>query len=118
MLPNVYQTLRLNAALVSLINTRIYRHGAAPQDVVKPYITWFLVSGNPVDNVSSTPCSDFDLVQIDCWSETDTGVESIAYAVRSALDSAGITNRFILNTRENDTKLYRIAVEANFIRSR
>ena len=118
MLPNVYQTIRQNSTVVSTVGTRIYRHGSAPQNVQKPYITWFLVSGNPYDNVSAAPCGDRDMVQIDCWSETDEQVETLAYAVRSALDSNLITNRMVINSRENDTKLYRIAIEADFIASR
>lgn len=118
MLPNVYQILRSNATIVSTVATRIYRHGSAPQDVVKPYITWVLSSGNPENNVSGAPCSDKDTVQIDCWSESDTQVETLAYAVRQALDNNLIVNRIVMNMRESDTKLYRIALEADIIASR
>jgi len=118
MLTNVYQILRLNATVVSTVATRIYRHGSAPQDVVKPYITWFLVTGQPQDILNAAPCHDRDTIQIDCWSETDTGVETLAYAVRAALDNQLISNRIIIDTRETDTKLYRIALEADFIASR
>ena len=118
MLPNVYQTLRLNSTVVSTVDKRIYRHGSAPQNVAKPYITWFMVSGVPENNISTAPCSDRDSVQIDCWSESDTEVETLAYSVRAALDSQLIANRMVVNNRENDTKLYRIAIEADFIRPR
>lgn len=118
MLPNVYQQLRTNSTVVNLVGTRIYRHGSAPQDVTKPYITWSLSMGMPQDVLNAAPCHDKDTVQIDCWSETDEGIENLAYAVRSALDSALISNRIMLNTRETDTKLYRITVEADIIRSR
>ena len=118
MLPNVYQLIRQNSTVVSTVGTRIYRHGSAPQNVQKPYVTWFLVSGNPYDNVSQSPSADRDLVQIDCWSETDEQVETLAYAIRSALYSNLITNRMVINSRENDTKLYRSAIEADFIASR
>lgn len=118
MLPNVYQTLRSNSTVVSTVGTRIYRHGSAPQNVQKPYITWSLASGNPENVLSSSPCADRDIVQIDCWSETDEGIETLAYAVRDALDSAMIANRFTINMRETDTKLYRMAIEADFIASR
>lgn len=118
MLPNVYQMLRSNSTIVSTVDKRIYRHGSAPQNVVKPYITWFLVSGIPENNISSAPCSDRDTVQIDCWCEGDTDVETLAYAVQSVLDSNMIANRIVIDSRENDTKLYRIALEADFIRSR
>lgn len=117
-LQNVYQVLRSNATVVSTVGTRIYRHGAAPQDVTKPYITWFMVSGTPQDVINAAPCHDKDTIQIDCWSETDAGVETLAYAVRAALDSQLISNRIIIDSRETDTKLYRMALEADFIASR
>lgn len=115
---NVYQVLRGNATVVSTVATRIYRHGSAPQDVQKPYITWSMVSGMPQDVLNAAPCHDRDMIQIDCWSESDTQVETLAYAVRSALDSQLISNRFILDNRETDTKLYRMSLEADFIASR
>lgn len=118
MLPNLYQALRENVTVVSIVDKRIYRHGSAPQNVTKPYITWFMVTGTPVDVINAAPCSDRDTVQIDCWSETDEGIESLAYAVRQALDSKLISNRIVINMRDNDTKLYRIAIEADFIASR
>lgn len=118
MLPNVYQVLRNDSTVKSTVGTRIYRHGSAPQDVTKPYITWFVVTGTPQDVLNAPPCHDFDTVQIDCWSETDTQIETLAYAVRAALDGQLISNRIIIDNRETDTKLYRIALEADFIASR
>lgn len=118
MLPNVYQILRSNANVLSIVSNRIYRHGSAPQDVQKPYITWVLSSGQPENVLNASPCFDRNVVQIDCWSETDTGVETLAYAVRDAIDSVMASNRFTVNLRETDTKLYRMTIEADFIASR
>lgn len=119
-LPAVFPALNTAAikAIVGSSPIRIYRHGQAPEGTVRPYITWFVVSGNPVDQVSGTPCADMDTVQIDCWSEADAQVETLADAVRSALDSAGVYNRVRVNNFEPDTKLYRIGIEADFITPR
>jgi hypothetical protein len=118
MLPNIYSILRANATVLSTVSTRIYRHGAAPQDVVKPYVTWFVVTGMPEIQISGTPCADMDTIQIDVWHETDTGVETLAYAVRAALDTAKFANRMIQDLRETDTRLYRISFEVDVIQSR
>lgn len=118
MLPLVYPLLRSSPAIIDAVGAAIYRHGTAPQDVSRPYITWLLVSGRPQDQLSGSPCVDFDLVQIDVWSEADTQVEQIAYAVRDVLDAAGHANRMVMNTFDKDTKLYRLAIEVDFIRSR
>lgn len=120
MLPAVFLTLQTPAVLAIVGGTpvRIFRHGAAPQDTEKPYVTWFEVAGQPYDQLSGTPCGDFDSVQIDCWSMSDLQVEQLAAAVRDAVDMAGIANRIVVNLRDPDTKLYRIGLEADFINSR
>lgn len=118
MLPNIYAILRANSTVLSTVATRIYRHGAAPQDVLKPYITWFVVSGVPELQISGSPCMDVDTIHIDIWSETDSSIETLAYAVRDALDDANHANQMILNLRETDTKLYRIGFQTDIIRSR
>lgn len=118
MLPNIYSILRSNSTVSSTVSTRIYRHGAAPQDVVKPYITWFVVFGMPELQISGTPDSDMDTIQVDIWSESDQGVETLAYAARTAFDNAGHAARIIQNLREADTRLYRISLEVDIIQSR
>lgn len=118
MFPPVYQTLRANATVLSTVGDRIGRHSEVPQDTSKPYITWFIVSGQPTDQISGTPDSDFVTVQIDCWSLSDAGIKTLAEAVRDALDTAGHHNRVRVNLREPDTRLYRVGIEADFITQR
>lgn len=119
MLPKVFPVLTTPAVLAIVGGTpvRIFRHGAAPQDTAKPYVTWFEVTGQPYDQISGLPCGDFDSVQIDCWSMDDTQVETLARAVRDAVDAAGFSNRLVINHRDLDTKLYRIGLQADFINS-
>jgi len=119
MLPKVFPVLKTPAvlAIVGGDPVRIFRHGAAPQDTAKPYVTWFEVGGQPYDQISGPPCGDFDSVQIDCWSMDDTQVETLARAVRDAVDAAGFANRLVINHRDPDTKLYRIGLQADFINS-
>ena len=116
MLPLVYKTVR-TPAVIAQIKTRIYRHGAAPQTVQRPYVTWFVVSGQPFDTLVA-PCGDRFTVQIDCWSESDIEVEQLASSVRTALDTAQITNTIAVNSYEPETKLYRIGLQADFIDNR
>ena len=118
MFPNVYETLRANATVKSVVGEKIGRHGSMPQQTEPPYITWFTVSGQPEDQISGAPDTDVDTVQIDCWSSKDDEVVSLARAVRDALDAAGIANRVVVDTRETDTKLYRVGIDADFITNR
>jgi len=119
-LPFVYRLLNVPSLLAYVGGdpVRIFRHGKAPQGVTKPYITWFVVAGQPYDQISGAPLDDFDTVQVDCWSNDDTQVEQMATAVRDAFDAAGLSNRLASDTYEAETDTYRIGVEADFIRSR
>lgn len=118
MLPPVYALLAATPAVVAVVGDRIYGHGEAPQDTARPYITHFDVTDQPFDQISGTPCADRDTVQIDCWHQTKPGIRALAIAVRDAMDAAGHHNRVVVNTRETDTKLYRVALQADFIASR
>lgn len=114
MLPNIYQILRESAqvkAIVGASPSRIYRHESAPQDTTKPYITWLVITGLPQNTLSEAPEIDAMSVQIDCWHQTDKGVEALAVAVRDAMEVVSHMTGIILNEREQQTKLYRVALQ-------
>lgn len=117
MFPPVYRTLRADA-VIAIVADRIARHGEISQNEIRPYITWSIVVGNPHDHLSGPPPSDFTTVDINCWHQTDAGIEALALAVRGALDEAGHHNRVQVNLRDPDTKLYRVGIEADFITQR
>ena len=109
-------------AVTAIVGDRIFSSGMAPQGVITPYITWFVVDGQPYDQISGAPCGDSDLIQIDCYAGPDDRQEKVcidlAKAVRDALDAAGQVNRLIINHRETDTRLFRIGQQVDFILSR
>lgn len=117
MFPPVYRTIR-TTAVAAIVGNRIGRHGEVAQDERRPYIVWQIATDNPHDHLSGPPVSDFTTVQIDCYHATDDGVESLAAAVRAALDAALIVNRVTLDHRDPDTRLYRVSIDADFITQR
>lgn len=119
----VYRTINTAAVRDIVGDTpRIFSSGSAPQGVAAPYITWFLVAGSPYDHLSGAPGADNDSIQIDCWAGPSDDQEivcvTLARTVRQALDAAGEANRIIINTRESDTKLFRIGLQVDFIHNR
>lgn len=122
MFPRIYDLLRSNATILSMVGTKIGRHGSIPQGTAAPYITWFVVVDDPHNTLSEPPESDTDKVQIDCWAgpsdAADADVARLARAVREALDAAGHHNRVVVDHREPDTKLYRVGIEADLITQR
>lgn len=117
----VFKTLS-TPGVTTIVDDRIYSSGRAPQGVIKPYITWFVVNGSPDNHLSGPPISDDDLVQIDCYAGPGDDQEAICLAiakqVRAALDDAGQSNRVIINHREADTGLFRIGIQTNFLYNR
>jgi hypothetical protein len=121
MLPPVFQTLKASNDVKNIVGTnppRIYRHGSAPQDTSKPYITWFLVGGSPENNLSGTPSTDRQVVQVDCWHQTDAGVETLATAVRDAIEPHAHMTGSPIDGREPETKLYRMGLQFDWFNDR
>lgn len=101
--------------VAAIVEKRIGRHGEIPQTERRPYIVWTIVSDAPQLQLSGPPCATFCTVQVDCYHETDAGIEGLAQSVRAALDAAGIANRVVVNRVDPDTKLYRVSLDADFI---
>ena len=113
MFPAVFATLKADTGVKNIVGTnppRIYRHGNAPQDGSKPYLTWFVVTGNPENQLSGLPPTDRVQIQIDCWHQTDAGVETLALAVRDAVEPVAHMVGMPVDLREPETKLFRIAL--------
>jgi hypothetical protein len=119
MLPPIYTWLKVTAVQAIIGNPpRAYRHGDAPQDTTKPYVTWALVSGVPDNELSKAPKSDRYTVQVDCWHTTDAGVEQLATAVRNAIEPYAHMTSMPVNNRDAETKLYRMALQFDVLQTR
>lgn len=114
MLPNILTVLAAASAVTAIVGTtpvRVYRHGSAPQDTARPYITWSVVTGEPANTLSELPGIDRQTIQVDCWHPADAGIEALATAVRNAIEPYAHLTATLINEREPDTKLYRIALQ-------
>ena len=118
MLPPIYTILSAAPAVSAIVGSRIYPHADAPLDVTAPYITWFIVSAPPEIQLSGTPTHDRFTVQVDCWHQTSSGVTSLTSAARAALEAQCNVTNLLLNQRDTDTKLYRIALQLDYFLNR
>ena len=114
MLPPIYTILSTNTAVKNIVSTRIYPHGDAPQDVARPYVTWFLVADAPENNLSELPDIDRQAVQIDIWAESGSAAVQLASAVRNAIEPHAHVTNIALNGREPETGLYRFAIQIDY----
>lgn len=122
MLPTVRGTLNANSAVAELVEDRIYRHGEAPEGVVAPYITWFLVVGAPENVLDGLPPVDRCEIQVDCWSDNggdgDAEIEELAEAVRNALEPEHHMTGVLVNGKDPETRRYRIGMGFTWFLSR
>lgn len=125
MLPPVWTTLRASPRVVDLVGLRIWRAGTAPQDAARqaveqglPYLTWFLVTDVPANTLSERPKADLTVIQIDCWAGGRDGeekVETLAKAVRDALENVAYMTGAPVDGREPSTRLWRMALQFDWI---
>lgn len=126
MLPPIFQALTASSAVKAIVGTppaaRIYRHGAAPQGLIEPYVTWALVTGEPYNTLSELPAVDRQTVQIDCWHPgLPVGakqIELLAEAVRDAIEPYAHMTATLLDLQEPDTKLFRISMQFDWFLAR
>lgn len=111
MLPQIFPVLNVSAvtAFVGTSPARIYRHGAAPQNVTAPYITWFVGGGAPENTFGGAEADQFR-VQVDCWSDSDAQIEQLAEAVRTAMEPHAHLVAYVANERDFQTQRYRIGM--------
>jgi hypothetical protein len=114
MLPAVYDVLASDGAVTELVGRRIFRHGEAPQGVVLPYLTWYLVSGVPENTFDGPPRIDACAVQVDCWSASDSEVERLAVAVRDSIEAVHHMTGVTVNNRDPETGRCRIGMQFMF----
>lgn len=125
MLPVIFPLISADANVTALIGTdpvRFYRHGKAPQNVVAPYCTWFVVSGLPENSLDEVPRVDRFSVQIDCWSNNsgtgDEEVETLAKAIRDAIEPHAHMTGVVVDGVDPDTKRNRIGLQFTIWESR
>jgi hypothetical protein len=117
MLPAVFPLIKAATAVTALIGTnpcRCFRHGSAPQGVVAPYVTWYVVAGTPANTLDDVPRADDFSIQVDCWSDDPVQVETLAAAVRDALELRADMTAVSVNARDPETMRYRIGLTFRF----
>lgn len=114
--PNVYAALSV-PAVTALVAQRIYRNGHAPQDTARPYITWQVVGGGPLNNLSDNPNMDNMRVRVWCYSNESAGsaaARNLAKAVRDALEAVTHVIAGPFDDFEPDTRLFVWVMDAEF----
>lgn len=107
----VYNLLKNDAGVNALVGGRIYPL-VAPQNVVRPYMTYRVISGLKIQCMGGEIYQGDYRFQIDVWSETYSSAKATSTAVKSALvgfmDSNSIS---IEDDYEDETELFRQIID-------
>lgn len=103
--------LKADTALASLIGTRIYPM-TAPQNVVKPYITYQVISDNSNQCMEGAIYQSDVRFQLDGWSTKYSEVKAIKTAVINAILGFKSSNSIsVMDDYEDETLLYRQMID-------
>lgn len=119
----IFTTLNAAPAVVALLKAgsgqlRVYPAGEAPQNVVKPYLTYQQVTGLPENYLGQVPDIDNFGDQIDVYGITLAQVLQIVEVVRDAIEPVAHITAWLGTSREADTRLYRFSFEVDWYTDR
>lgn len=118
MIPPLFQIMSASTAVRAAIGTppsmRFFPFGEADQNTQKPYVTWQIISGIPENYIGQLPDIDDFRVQIDVWAVTQDSANSVAQAVRDAIEPHAYIVGSGNTTRDPETRAYRYMLDAEF----
>ena len=85
----VFSILTNNAGVSAIVSTKVYPV-TAPQLIKTPFITYSIISVTPTNTKDRPSPVDEVRVQVDCYETTYAKAETLAGAVRTALDAYAI----------------------------
>lgn len=112
MTPNIYAILKTRDV------HQIYS-GAAPQDAVAPFIVWQLISSAPHLSLSDIPSLDSQILQVDCYSPSQSEARSMAEDARDKIEAEHLhVTDISQRPQDPETRLYRwqLTVETQYAR--
>lgn len=119
MIPPVFTTLKDVPAIVVILadadgTLRITPWEEAPQDTLKPYVTYTVYNGIPENTLDKVPEVDNLGTQVDVWAPTGDACVQLAILVRDALEPVGHMIEVGAMEKDTETKLYRLRMSFDF----
>lgn len=118
--PDLFPILMADATVTGLLGNppKVYPWGRAPQDVQVPYVVYGVYNGNPENYLDRVPDIDNKGTQIDIYDSDPLRCESIALAIRNALEPDAHMTSFATPDRESETDFYSCRLEFDFWENR
>lgn len=115
--PELFPILYNNTLVRTLLGTsplRVYPWNRAPQNPVKPYVTYGVYNANPENYLDRVPDIDNMGVQVNIYANTADSCEECYIAIRDALEPSAHMLSFSTPDLDSETNLYIGRMEFDF----
>lgn len=114
----VYQIVSASLAVTALLGTnptRFWPFANAPDAAQAPYVTWQTITGSPENYISGLPDTDSYTLQVDVYARSPTEARNVARALRDAIELHAHIAAWRGESRDAETKLYRLSFDVDWI---
>lgn len=121
MIPDIFPIIAADPACKALLGAnpvRFLQFGFADQKTAKPYAVWQQVGGIPENYLGDIPDADTYNIQIDVYGLTSSSASSAAQAIRNAIEPVAHITSWRGQTRDNETKDYRLSFDVRWVQKR
>lgn len=116
MYPPFFETLKNLAPVKSIFGTspRIFPHGIADQNTLKPYAVFQIITGFPANYLGDLPDNDSYTVQVDVYALTAEAAANGAQAIRNGIEPVAYVTAWRGQFKDIDTNLFRYSFDVDF----
>lgn len=116
----IYKVAKANATVLTLLGSpdpRLYPWGwnDGSQPVVYPYAVFQVVNGSPDNYLAGRPDIDGVTLQVDVYAKTAASARSVSVALRNALELDCHIVSWRGESRDPDTKSYRVGFDIDWL---
>ena len=114
MFPPLFKAAAASAQVKALLGSdpvRVWPFGDTEEKPALPYAVWQIISGSPDNFLSGRPVVDAFRTQIDVYGTSAASVRAAATALRDALEGVAYLVAYNGESRDRDTKNYRVSFD-------
>ncbi len=121
MFPPIFQVVAASPSVTALLGNspvRFLPFAYADDGTELPYAVWSIVAGNPENYIGQLPDADSYSLQIDVYAATGASVRNVAKALRDAIEPHAHIVGWRGESRDRDTKTFRLSFDIDWLDQR
>ena len=118
MFPPIFLICAADNGVKALLGTspvRFWPFGSAPQGASMPYAVWQVIGGSPENYLGNTPDLDRFSIQVDVYAVTGAVAQSVATALRDAIESHAYVTAWRGGDMDINTKAFRVSFDVDWM---